>query len=105
MCASDVAEIRKQAELLARENKRAEPGITEILWFPSANEVHLVEVESSTVQTLSGNIEPFYFPPAPTDGLPAPSGIAIIRPDEVGKLTLPPQWGTWDEAVRLEITE
>ncbi len=105
MCASDLEPIRKQALLLARENKLAEPGIIDILWFPSANEVHLVEVEPSTVQTLSGTIEPFYFPPAPADGLPAPSGIAIIRPDEVGKLILPPRWGKWDDAVRLEIAE
>ena len=97
--------IRTQAELLAKENVRAEPNIKTIYWFPNENEVRLVEVENSDIipQSLSGSVEPFYFDSSPADNLPAPSGIAIIRSDEVEKLSLPDGWGTWDSAKKLEI--
>ena len=36
-----------------------------------------------------------------TDNLPAPSAIAMIRPDEFGKLKLPAGWGNWSDAVEL----
>ena len=97
--------IKKQALLLARENKRAEPGIEAIYWIPNTVEVRLIEVESDTVRCLSGAVEPFYFDPAPVDGLPAPSGVALIRPDEFGKLDLPDAWGSWEDAEPLEIEE
>jgi hypothetical protein len=96
-------EIKKQALLLARENKKAEPGIESIYWIPSTTEVRLIEVESDTVKCLSGAVEPFYFDPAPADGLPAPSGVALIRPDEFGKLALPANWGSWEDAELLEV--
>jgi len=96
-------EIKKQALLLARENRKAEPGIESIYWIPSTTEVRLIEVEPDTVKCLSGAIEPFYFDPAPADGLPAPSGVALIRPDEFGKLKLPADWGSWKDAELLEV--
>ncbi len=98
-------DIRKQALLLARENKKAEPRIESIYWIPSTTEVRLIEVEPVTVKCLSGAVEPFYFEPAPVDGLPAPSGIALIRPDEFGKLDMPEGWGSWEDAEMLEIEE
>jgi len=103
MCNSTRDDIRRQALLLARENKKAEPRIQAIYWVPSTEEVRLIEVESETVRCLSGTVEPFYFDPAPSDGLPAPSGIAVIRPDEFGKLDLPEGWGNWEDAEPLEI--
>lgn len=96
-------EIKKQAVLLARENKKAEPGIESIYWIPSTTEVRLIEVESDTAKCLSGAVEPFYFEPSPTDGLPAPSGVALIRPEEFGKLELPADWGSWEDAEQLEV--
>lgn len=103
MANSTIDDIKRQALLLARDNKKAEPGIQSVYWFPSATEVHLIEVDTNNVKCLSGSVEPFYFDPAPTDGLPAPSGIALVRPDEVGKLGLPENWGRWEDAQRLEI--
>lgn len=100
-----VEEIREQALLLARDNKNVEPGITVFYWLPSTTEVRLIEVEPDTVKCLSGSVEPFYFDAAPADGLPAPSGIALIRPDEVGELALPADWGKWEDAEVLEINE
>ncbi len=96
-------DIKKQALLLARENKKAEPGIQAIYWIPSTTEVRLIEIESNTVKCLSGEVEPFYFDPSPSDGLPAVSGIALIRPDEFGKLELPKNWGNWEDAEPLDI--
>ena len=98
-------EIRNQAVKLAHENKEAEPGIRKIYWFPDGREIRLVELEDELVPALSGHVEPFYFGPSPRDGLTAPSGIAIIRTDEFGNLDLPKEWGSWGDAVELEIGE
>lgn len=105
MIAFSKEEMRKQALLLARENKKAEPRIREFYWIPSTTEVRLIEVEPDTVQSLSGAVEPFFFDAAPADGLPAPSGVALIRPEEFGKLDLPQGWGSWKDAEKLEIGE
>ncbi|MFW5857449.1 MAG: hypothetical protein ACOCX4_06190 [Planctomycetota bacterium] len=94
--------IRKQALRLARENMRAEPGIEAVYWVPDGTEVRLIEVESNTVKTLSERVEPFYFDPSPSEELTAPSGVAVIRPEEFRKLELPEGWGDWDDVEKLE---
>lgn len=94
--------IKKQALLLAKENKKAEPDIKDVYWFPNEEEVRLIEIED--IIPPSGEfVEPFYFDPSPEDNMPAPSGIALIRSDEVKKLILPDGWGTWESAEKLEI--
>jgi hypothetical protein len=35
-------------------------------------------------------------------GPAAPTGIAIIKPEEYRKLDLPSDWGTWDDGVEPE---
>ena len=105
MTNSTRGDIKRQALLLARENKKAEPGIQSIYWIPSTTEVRLIEVETNTVKCLSGTVEPFYFDPAPAVGLTATSGVALIRPDEFGKLDLPESWGSWEDAELLEEEE
>ena len=97
------AAIRKQASELAHANKRTEPGIDKVYWFPSDKEIRLVELEEMTVPALSGRVEPFFFGPSPQDGLTFPSGIAIIQTKEFGKLKLPRGWGAWSDAVELEV--
>ena len=99
----NTAAIRKQASELARANKQSEPAIEKVYWFPSDEEIRLVELEQTTVPALSGWVEPFFFAPSPKDGLTAPSGIAIIQTEEFGKLQLPQGWGSWDDAVELEV--
>jgi hypothetical protein len=94
--------IEKQAKYLAHENRKNDPDITDVYWFPDEEEVRLVEVNPTVPETSPDEgVQPFYFRPAPASSLPAPSGVALIRPDEVGKLTLPKKWGKWDSAVRL----
>jgi hypothetical protein len=93
------AAVLEQAKLLARENRRAEPRITRVYWFPDDEEVRLVEVLPS--MPASAEVVPYYFRPDLKEHLPAPSGIALIRPDEFGRAALPPRWGSWDDAVEL----
>lgn len=94
-------DVKKEALRLALENKRAEPRIQAFYWFPDATEVRLIEIEPNTIP--SEFVEPFYF--NSTSDFPAPSGIAIIRPEEFRKAKLPEDWGTWDNAEPLEIPE
>jgi hypothetical protein len=95
--------IKEQARELAFANKQAEPSIEKIYWFPSDEEIRLVELEKTTVPALSGCVEPFFFGPSPKDGLTVPFGIAIIQTEEFQKLQLPQGWGTWSDAVELEV--
>jgi hypothetical protein len=93
--------VKRQAEELAADNRTAEPEIEDIFWFPDENEVRLVEVMPSIPPSHDGRIHPFYFRADPSENLPAPSGIALIRPEECRRLELPKKWGTWDSAVSL----
>lgn len=95
--------IREQAKILAIESKKSEPNIAKVYWFPHDSEVHLIQLDDKAVTTLSGEVEPFYFDPSPEDNITVPSGIAIIRSDEYGKLTLPKGWGDWKDGQELEI--
>jgi hypothetical protein len=97
--------IREQAEMLAAESKKSEPDIDRIYWFPHDSEVHLIQINDKTVTSGSGEVEAFYFDASPEDDITVPSGIAIIRPDEYGKLTLPEGWGDWEAGQELEIGE
>lgn len=97
----DKETIRKVAAELAQEHVEAEPSISDVYLFPADDEIRLIEVDEQTVP--SDCVAPFYFPPAPEDGIPVPSGIALIRPEEVGKLELPEGWGSWDDAEKIDI--
>jgi hypothetical protein len=99
-----VEKIREQAELLAKENREAEPTIERVYWFPDEEEVRLVELTPVVPQSQEGRLRPFYFRASPQDGLPAPSGIALIRPEEFGRLEVPRGWPAWDAAVELPKT-
>src|SRR5438067_1712192 len=90
--------IERQARLLAGDNRRAEPQITRIFWFPDEKEVRLIELIDQVPATADGEVRPFYFRASPQDNLPAPSAIAMIRGDEYGRLKLPRGWGEWADA-------
>jgi hypothetical protein len=95
------AEVQEQARLLVADNRHAQPDIGRIFWFPDEEEVRLVEVTEQIPVSSEGEVIPFYFPPAPRYNISAPSAIAMIRPDEIGKLRLPAGWGDWSDAVEL----
>ena len=93
--------MREQAELMAKDSKSSDPDVIKIYWFPHDKEVHIIEISDNTAPSGTA-VSPFYFGPVPEEGLTEPSGIAIIKPEEYGKLELPPDWGTWDDGVELE---
>jgi hypothetical protein len=95
-------EIERQAKLLARDNRQAEPQIQKIYWFPHEHEVRLVEVLSSIPASGDGRLHPYFFRASAVDNLPAPSGLALIRPDEVDQIELPADWGRWEGKVELD---
>jgi hypothetical protein len=99
-----IEEIERQARMLATENRQAEPLITKMYWFPDENEVRLVGVLSA-MPIGDGRIHPYFFRPAPQQNLPAPSGVALVRPEEVCNSQLPEEWGDWEDAVELEADE
>lgn len=99
----DTKTVKQQAIELARANKASAPELIEFYWFPDDEEVRLVEVDSTLSKTLSGEVEPFYFPPSPAEGLPAPVGIALVAPGEANLLKLPKAWGDWSKAQKLQV--
>jgi hypothetical protein len=94
--------VERQAKYLADENRKAEPDIETVYWFPDEEEVRLIELTPIIPISGDGWVHPFYFQPSPPDDLPAPSGIAMIRPEEFGRLKLPEDWGGWERAILLE---
>ena len=97
--------VEQQARYLAADNYKAEPDIQKVYWFPDDEEVRLVELTPQIPVADNGALQPFYFNPSPEDGLPSPSAMALIQPQEFGRLSLPKRWGTWDDAVLIEQIE
>ena len=95
--------IEAQAKQLAADHKEAEPDVERIYWFPDSEEVRLIVVTPSIPPSGDGALHPFYFRANASDNLPSPSAIALIRPEESGKLRLPPKWGDWTAGVALEL--
>ncbi|HVT81973.1 MAG TPA: hypothetical protein VHM90_15115 [Phycisphaerae bacterium] len=92
--------IRKQAELLAKDNQEAEPSIQAVYWFPDDQEVRLVEITPVVPLNEDDRLHPTYFAPSPEDGLPAPTRMTMIRPEEWRQLRLPAGW-SYDRAVLI----
>ncbi len=97
--------IHQQALLLAAEARRMDPSIIKFFWFPDEHEVRLIEVATDMQPSLNEEVQPFYFPAAPQHHMPALSGVALIRDGEDGKLRLPKDWGTWDDAEALKLED
>lgn len=93
-------DIQETAQVLANAAREADPDLLKVLLFPAANEVRLLYVDATARPTLEDEtIAPFYFGPDRQSGLQYPSAVALIRPEEKGKLHLPAGWGTWEDAV------
>lgn len=89
-------EIEAQAKLMAEEAHLNDPDIRTIYFFKADDEVRLLEVTPSVPR--SDEVDVYYFRPAPKYGMPAPSGIAMIRPEELNTHSLPKGWGTLEQA-------
>ena len=95
-------DIQETAQVLANTAREADPDLLRILLFPAADEVRLLYVDATARPTLKDEtIAPFYFGPDRRSGLQYPSAVALIRPEEEGKLPLPSGWGTWEDAVAI----
>ncbi len=97
----DMEKVLEFAKKLAADSRELDPHVVKVLWFPDDREVRLIELDENTMESFSGCVEPFYFDS--TADIPVPSGVAVIRPDEYGKLTMPEGWGSWEDGRELEI--
>jgi hypothetical protein len=60
--------IREQAELLARENREADPSIQQVFWFPHSQEVRLIETTPEVPLSGDHTVHPSYYRASPGGG-------------------------------------
>jgi hypothetical protein len=90
-------EYRATAASLASAHRREDTSTDEVFLFPDPHlaDVRLLEVSGSAPR--SGDVLPFRFDARPDLGVPFPSVVILLSPDEWkdvqdGKLKLPPDW-------------
>lgn len=92
-------DIRAAARQLWEDSIAAEPALVAVYLFPSDKEIRLVHLDPTAAPNRdSGMIRPYYFGTNAAHGLPYPSAIALIRPEEKDALQPPEDWGTWAQA-------
>ena len=96
-----IEKMRELARALAQSNKAEEPQISRAFWFPSTEELRMVEVDDTAIP--SDEVIAFHFGPSPAAGLPVPFAIALIRSSEVKAIPLPEGWGSWDDAEEVDV--
>ncbi len=89
-------DISAAARDLAQANATAEPNIIRIYWFPHEEQIRLVEVDETTMATGDQELHPYYF--SAVADMPFVSAIALVTPEQAGRLPLPADWGTWESA-------
>ncbi|MBI5154938.1 hypothetical protein HZA57_06850 [Candidatus Poribacteria bacterium] len=96
------SELRAAAGKLALANVRAEPNISEVYMAPSEDQILLMEVDQTAIPNEEGCAIPLHFPPEPEDGLPVPSGVIMVTPEEgERRIRLPEGWGNWDQLIPI----
>ena len=91
--------IQDAARNLADYNIEVSPDLAGIYLFPSEDTVRLVILDPVTLP--GEDMVPYYFSAFPSGGVTYPSAVVLIRPEEKLTLPLPPDWGTWDDAIQL----
>src|SRR5438046_1908095 len=107
---SDQAVIRQKAEVakeLARKHYQVEAGLTQAFRITGKAEVEVVPAEPIKLlevneNTIPSGVMPLHFGPAPASGIPYPSIIIEVTPDEFEKiktheLKLPESWQIGEE--------
>jgi hypothetical protein len=92
---------------LANKHYEIESGLTQVYWITSASEaesspeepIKLLEVNRDTIES---GVMPLHFGPAPASGIPYPSIIIEVTPNEFEKiqshqLKLPHGWEIWEQ--------
>jgi hypothetical protein len=105
--ATEKAEVAKE---LARRHYQIEDGLKQVIRFSGAIHVEVVRGEPIKLlevneNTVPSGVMPLYFGPAPADGIPYPSVIVEVTPDEYEKikaqeLKLPKGWETAEELAK-----
>ncbi len=85
--------------MLARASRKVDRSIKHVLWFPSKKQIRLVEITGDIPSNADGHVHAYHFPADPEKELDLPMAIALIRPEEKGRLRLPSTWGSWRKAV------
>ena len=88
--------VLEVARELAAAHRTEDPETQEVYVAEADDEVRLVEV--STSLEASGEVLPFRFKARPDKGVPYPSIVVLLHPEEwaavrAGKLQLPIGWG------------
>ena len=100
---TQAAGLRTEALELARKNLQSEPSLEAIYWFPHETELRLVEAYDDVPPTLDGVARAFYWRGTGTDaGKEIWTAIALMQPEEIGRLKLPEGWGGWEDAERID---
>ena len=94
-----VKSIRDAARELADYNMQESPNLAGIYLFPAEDIIRLVLLDPITIP--SEEMVPYYFNAFPQGGVPYPSAIVVIRPEEKTVLPPPPDWGGWETAIQL----
>lgn len=94
----------ESARTLAQKHYELESGLTKIFWFKGPSDaadnsrepIKLLEVNEDT---FSSGVMPLHFAAMPSMGIPYPSVIVEVTPDEYNlieakKLSLPKNWET-----------
>lgn len=92
------SKIMECAMRLAEWHVENEPKIEEIWLFPSDEEIRLVDLDPLSLPS-EAEMTPFYY--GADANIPYPWGVALIRPEQKGKVTPPEEWGPWDKAIKL----
>jgi hypothetical protein len=88
------------ARRIAQENFEFNSELVEAYWFPHPEEYRLVYVDPYVVPAEE-KLPLFQFKLQDTPTHVATLMVAVIRPEEVGKLLLPEGWGEWHNAKRF----
>ncbi len=94
-------DIRHAAQEMADEGRESEPQVREVYLFASASEIRLIYLDATASPSRGDRVHPYYFAANPASGLPYPSAVAVIRPEEKETLSPPEGWGGWSDAERL----
>ena len=92
-------DMRATARMLAEAAREAKPAMLKVLLFHAESEIRLIYIDATAHP--AGEDEktaPYYFRPSPNNGINFNSAVALVRPEEEGRLGLPPGWGTWGDA-------
>ncbi len=83
-------DIKDVARQLVADGLEAEPAIRAAYLFPSSEQIRLVYLDQTTSPSRDGQtIRPFYFGASAGRGIPYPSAIALIRPEEKADIQPP----------------